>query len=107
MKRALDLFSALAAIPIFGPIFFLAAAAIWIDDRGPIFFVQWRIGRRGVPFRVYKFRTMRGGEGTRAGRWLRAAGLDELPQYLNIVRGEMSVVGPRPLTQDDVDRLGW
>ncbi|MEQ1875419.1 MAG: sugar transferase [Bdellovibrionia bacterium] len=107
LKRSLDLLSAVAAIPIFGPVFFFATLAILIDDRGPVFFVQWRIGRRGVPFRVYKFRTMRGGVVTRVGRALRATGLDELPQYLNIVRGEMSVVGPRPLTQEDVDRLGW
>jgi lipopolysaccharide/colanic/teichoic acid biosynthesis glycosyltransferase len=61
----------------------------------------------GRPFRILKFRSMRDGRVTRVGRLLRATGLDELPQFINILRGHMSAVGPRPLTADDVARLGW
>src|SRR5262249_39517057 len=68
---------------------------------------QERVGYRRRPFTILKFRTMRDGVITRTGRVLRATGLDEVPQFLNILRGDMSAVGPRPLTQADVDRLGW
>ncbi len=106
-KRVIDWLSIVAAVPVFGPVALAASLLIKADDGGPVFFTQWRIGKRGKLFLVYKFRTMRSGQVTRAGRLLRATGLDELPQYVNIIRGEMSVVGPRPLTQADVDRLGW
>ena len=59
------------------------------------------------PFTILKFRSMRDGRVTRIGRLIRATGLDELPQFVNILRGDMSAVGPRPLTADDVARLGW
>src|SRR5690606_37611613 len=70
-------------------------------------FVQTRVGKDRRPFRIYKLRTMRDGSVTRLGRWLRSTGLDELPQLVNVLRGEMSLVGPRPLTPEDVTRLGW
>ncbi len=81
--------------------------AIVADDRGPVLFRQQRLGRDRVPFTILKFRTMRDGEVTRVGRWLRASGIDEIPQFLNVLAGQMSVVGPRPLTAADVERLGW
>src|SRR4029450_5886364 len=59
------------------------------------------------PFRLLKFRTMRDGAVTRVGAWLRRTGLDELPQFANVLLGDMSFVGPRPLTPEDVGRLGW
>ena len=59
------------------------------------------------PFTILKLRSMREQRVTRVGRWLRRTGIDELPQFVNVLRGEMSVVGPRPLTQQDVERLGW
>src|SRR5439155_845249 len=71
------------------------------------FFRQPRVGYRRRPFSILKFRSMRDGRPTRIGRVLRANGLDEVPQFINILRGEMSGVGPRPLTAEDVDRLGW
>jgi lipopolysaccharide/colanic/teichoic acid biosynthesis glycosyltransferase len=80
---------------------------VYADDRGPVFFIQHRAGRMRAPIRVFKFRTMEGSRITRVGRWLRATGIDEIPQFINVFRGEMSVVGPRPLTEDDIDRLGW
>ena len=78
-----------------------------MDDGRPIFFHQQRVGWRRRPFSILKIRTMRGGVITRVGRVLRATGLDELPQFVNILRGDMSAVGPRPLTDGDVQRCGW
>ena len=79
------------------------AAAIVLEDGWPVLFRQERLGRRRRPFTILKFRSMRDGRITRVGRMLRATGLDELPQFINILRGEMSAVGPRPLTESDVD----
>jgi lipopolysaccharide/colanic/teichoic acid biosynthesis glycosyltransferase len=81
--------------------------AILLDDGRPVLFRQPRLGYRRRPFSILKFRSMRDGRVTRVGRMLRATGLDELPQFINILRGDMSGVGPRPLTAADVDRLGW
>jgi lipopolysaccharide/colanic/teichoic acid biosynthesis glycosyltransferase len=106
-KRLSDLFWLPIAIGVFLPAAIAIAVAIRIDDGGPVFFVQPRLGRGRRPFRVFKFRTMRDGAVTRVGSWLRKSGLDELPQFVNIARGEMSFVGPRPLTGADVARLGW
>src|SRR5262245_31337799 len=83
------------------------AAAVWLEDGGHVFFRQPRLGYRRRPFSILKFRTMRDGQVTRVGRVLRATGLDEVPQFVNILAGHMSAVGPRPLTEADVLRLGW
>ncbi len=83
------------------------ALAIILEDGWPVLFRQARLGRRRRPFPILKFRSMRNGRVTRVGRTLRATGLDELPQFINILRGDMSAVGPRPLTESDVTRLGW
>jgi len=77
------------------------------DDGRPLFFRQRRVGFRRRPFSILKLRTMRDGRITRVGRLLRATGLDEVPQLFNILTGEMSAVGPRPLTESDVARFGW
>ena len=106
-KRLADLLWLPLAAMVFAPIAILAAASILIDDGRPLFFLQLRLGKSRRPFRVIKFRTMRDGRVTRVGHVLRRTGLDELPQFWNILRGEMSFVGPRPLTSEDVDRLGW
>ncbi len=109
-KRAFDAAGALAGLLVLWPVFAVVAAAVKADDRGPVFFRQERIGRGGKPFRIWKFRTMvtdaesRGGQLTvgrdpritRVGAWLRRTKLDELPQLLNVLAGEMSLVGPRP-----------
>lgn len=107
LKRLSDVGLSLGGIIVFSPLVLVMILAIWLDDRGPIFFRQTRIGKFRKPFQVLKFRTMRavgGGdlyarEGdqriTRVGRILRLMRLDELPQMLNVLRGEMSLIGPR------------
>jgi len=105
--RLLDLALATIGVALFGPAVAVIALAIRLEDGGPSFFVQERIGRGRRPFAVLKLRSMGDGEVTRIGRWIRATGLDETTQFLNVLRGEMSVVGPRPLTEADVHRLGW
>jgi lipopolysaccharide/colanic/teichoic acid biosynthesis glycosyltransferase len=109
-KRLLDLLSATLGLALLWPLFLLIALAIKLDSPGPVFFRQQRIGRYGVPFRLFKFRTMSVaaevcgpqitvGEDvriTRVGRFLRHYKLDELPQLIDVVRGTMSLVGPRP-----------
>jgi lipopolysaccharide/colanic/teichoic acid biosynthesis glycosyltransferase len=106
-KRALELAVAGSACLAFAPLAAGIALAGWLEDGGPTLFAQSRVGRHRQPFTIFKFRSMRDGEVTRLGNWLRRTGIDELPQFVNVIRGEMSVVGPRPLTQADVDRLGW
>ena len=107
MKRLIDLTAAAVGIVVTSPLWVVAAIAIKLEDRGKILYRARRIGRDGVPFDVYKFRTMTPGEGlpitqsgdariTRVGGILRASKIDELPQLLNVVRGQMSLVGPRP-----------
>lgn len=106
-KRLLDLVGAITGCVVFAPVLVIIGVSIWSEDRGSPFFLQPRVGEGRTPFRILKFRTMRAGVVTRVGRWLRRTGLDELPQFINVVRGEMSIVGPRPLTQEDVARLQW
>lgn len=108
-KRALDLGLTLAALPLALPL--MAVVALWVrlDSHGPALFRQERVGLNGRLFRIHKFRTMQaqGGSGpevtaegdtriTRAGRWLRRTKLDELPQLIDVLKGDMSLVGPRP-----------
>jgi lipopolysaccharide/colanic/teichoic acid biosynthesis glycosyltransferase/protein involved in polysaccharide export with SLBB domain len=109
-KRAFDLAGAGVALLVTAPLLIAAALAIRLDDGGPVFYRQTRIGRAGRPFRIWKLRTMHAHGGpnsaqitvagdprvTRAGRWLRRVHLDEVPQLLNVLVGEMSLVGPRP-----------
>ena len=116
-KRAVDLVLAVVGITVFAPLLLLIAVAIRFDDPGPVFFAHTRVGRDGRRFRMWKFRTMKtdaercGGpltvhadpRVTRVGRLLRAYKLDELPQLLNVVIGNMSLVGPRPETPEFVD----
>jgi len=109
-RRTLDVVVSLAALLLLLPVLALMALAVRCSGAGPVLFRQVRLGQGGVPFVIYKFRTMRPGAGgpevtpaddlrvTRAGQLLRASGLDELPQLLNILRGDMTLVGPRPET---------
>jgi lipopolysaccharide/colanic/teichoic acid biosynthesis glycosyltransferase len=106
-QRAFDVVGALGGLVAFGPAMAVIAIAVLIDDGRPVLFRQARVGYHRRAFHILKFRSMRDGRVTRVGRVLRATGLDELPQFVNMLRGDMSASGPRPLTADDVDRLGW
>jgi undecaprenyl phosphate N,N'-diacetylbacillosamine 1-phosphate transferase len=106
-KRAFDIAGSCAGLVVFAPLMAVVLPAVWIDDGWPLLFRQERLGLRRQPFFILKIRTMRDGRPTRIGRVLRATGLDEIPQFVNILSGEMSAVGPRPLTAGDVLRLGW
>jgi len=107
LKRGFDIVGASAGLLVFAPVMAIALAAVLLEDGRPVIFRQARLGYRRRPFSIIKIRTMRDGRVTRVGRVLRATGLDEVTQFLNILSGEMSAVGPRPLTEDDVRRLGW
>ncbi|MGQ2871431.1 sugar transferase, partial [Leptospira santarosai] len=107
MKRMIEASLAAVALVLFSPVLVGVSLLILIIDGRPIFFLQERIGLNRKPFRIVKFRTMKDGVVTHLGSWFRKTGIDELPQIWNVLIGDMSVVGPRPLTQLDVDRLGW
>lgn len=110
IKRLFDLVFSSVALVVGGPVLLFVAVLIKLDSLGPVFFRGVRVGRRGRPFRIFKFRSMvvnaemRGGPSaadddsriTRVGRFLRKHKLDELPQVINVFKGEMSIVGPRP-----------
>jgi lipopolysaccharide/colanic/teichoic acid biosynthesis glycosyltransferase len=106
-RRLFDILGAAGGLLVFAPVMAAIAAAVWWEDRGPVLFRQQRLGLDRRPFTILKFRSMRDGRITRVGRVLRRTGLDELPQFINILRGDMSAVGPRPLNADDVQRFGW
>ena len=126
LKRILDIVSCFLLFIIFLPLFFIIALLIKIDSKGPVFFLQKRCGRNGKVFNMYKFRTMvEDAESlkkrltnemdgpmfkvrndpriTGVGRILRRCSLDELPQVLNVLKGEMSLVGPRPLADEEME----
>jgi lipopolysaccharide/colanic/teichoic acid biosynthesis glycosyltransferase len=107
-KRVFDVVGAAAGLLFFSPACLLIAIAILLEDGRPVLFRQDRLGAGRRRFTIVKFRSMtRDGRITRVGRLLRGTGLDELPQFINVLRGEMSAVGPRPLVEADVNRLGW
>lgn len=124
-KRMFDIVVSFLALPVVAPMLVVCAILIWLDDPGPIFFRQLRTGKGGRRFEMYKFRTMVSNAEelkekyahlneltwpdfkindeprvTRVGRFLRKSSLDELPQILNVLKGEMSLVGPRPTSFD-------
>jgi lipopolysaccharide/colanic/teichoic acid biosynthesis glycosyltransferase len=120
LKRTFDVAFALAALTVGAPLFLIPAFLIKRESPGPVFFFQTRIGKDGRPFRMIKFRTMHLEQSrdaptpqkrddpriTNIGRWLRRYSLDELPQVINVLRGEMSMVGPRPEMSFIVEKYG-
>jgi len=133
-KRALDLTLTLVGLPVVGLVCLIIAILVGATSRGPVFFVQERVGLAGRPFRMVKFRTMlvdaeerlrqdpalwndyvrndfklpngRDPRVTAVGRFLRRSSLDELPQLINVLRGQMSLVGPRPIVPEEVEKYG-
>ena len=116
LKRLLDVSIAVALLPLLAAVTPFVFVGNLLGNRGPLFYVQPRIGKGGEPFRIYKFRTMRSGNGTewtevddvrvtRFGRLLRSTHIDELPQTINILRGDLSLVGPRPEQPHYVEEL--
>jgi lipopolysaccharide/colanic/teichoic acid biosynthesis glycosyltransferase len=129
MKRLFDLFFLMIMFPLIVPIFVLAMLAIWCERSGPIFYASKRIGQGGKPFKMLKFRTMYSDGDARlspkqkaqfaktykiendpritpVGRWLRLTSIDELPQIINVFRGEMHIVGPRPKLPEEIGLFG-
>jgi lipopolysaccharide/colanic/teichoic acid biosynthesis glycosyltransferase len=119
LSRVLDVVLAGLLLLVASPLLALAALAIRLESRGPVFYRQLRVGRGGEPFQLWKLRTMVPGaesmgagiyvlEGdsriTRTGRLLRRFSLDELPNLVNVLKGDMAIVGPRPTVQEQVDR---
>jgi lipopolysaccharide/colanic/teichoic acid biosynthesis glycosyltransferase len=117
-KRSFDIVLSLAFLGVLGPLFVFIALIIALDDGRPVFFRQERVGRFGRPFQLWKFRSMRVGAEdlgspltirgdpriTRVGRFLRRRKFDELPQFFNVLAGDMTIVGPRPQTPHYVAR---
>lgn len=120
-KRLLDFFVGLIAMPFLMVIIIIVGPIIYFEDNGPIFYNALRIGKNGKPFKMYKFRSMRvdapdirnedgstyNGDDdprvTRIGKFIRKTSIDELPQFLNVLIGNMSLIGPRPDPLDDMD----
>lgn len=120
LKRAIDFSLALVGLVVLSPIFLLLIIAIKLDSPGPVFFRQKRVGKNKVHFEILKFRTMRIDTPqdtpthlldnpeqwiTRMGKFLRKTSLDELPQIINILKGEMSIIGPRPALWNQYDLI--
>ncbi len=117
MKRSFDIFCSIVILSCFLPVGILLALAIVLESRGGVFYRQTRVGRYGKPFKLWKFRTMRPNSDrlgtltvgmrdpriTRVGYFIRKTKMDEFPQFLNVLTGEMSIVGPRPEVQEYVD----
>jgi len=117
LKRTFDIITSLIGLVLFGPLIFFLIIFIKLDSPGPAFYCGERVGRFGRTFRIFKFRTMvadaekRGGPSTASddpritgvGRFLRKYKLDELPQLINVLKGEMSIVGPRPEVLTEVE----
>jgi sugar transferase (PEP-CTERM system associated) len=120
MKRSFDLVCSIIILAMTFPLMLAAALCVWLEDRGPVFYAQERVGKDGKTFKVLKFRSMRtdaekGGKPqwaaqddprvTRVGNFMRKTRIDELPQILNVFKGEMSFVGPRPERPFFVEQL--
>lgn len=119
VKRVIDIVSSLASILLLSPIFLITAILIKLESRGPIIFKQLRAGENSEPFYIYKFRSMSvdapniatndftnlGMFVTRVGKIIRKTSIDELPQLFNILKGDMSIVGPRPVILEEGDLI--
>ncbi len=119
LKRAIDIICSLIGIIVFLPIFIITAILIRIESKGNVIFKQLRVGKNSKPFYIYKFRSMRLDTPnmatndmknpemyiTKIGKIIRKTSVDELPQLINILKGDMSIVGPRPVIEKEVDLI--
>lgn len=131
-KRTMDILLSLAGLAVLLPVILVVAVCIKLDSKGPVFYVHKRIGKNGEPLGLYKFRSMHVNADqmikdftpeqmaewkenfklkndpriTRVGKFLRRTSLDELPQILNILKGELSIVGPRPVVSEELEKYG-
>ena len=119
-KRTMDIVSSLVGLILLSPLFLLVAILIKLDSKGPIIFKQIRIGKNSKPFYIYKFRSMKidapnlsteefinaSDFTTKVGKFIRKTSIDELPQLVNILKGDMTLVGPRPPLVCEVDNYG-
>jgi len=106
-KRIFDIVFAFIGVAVFFIPWVIIACSIKIDDMGAVFFLQQRLGKNRKPFFICKFRSMAEGKITRVGYWIRKTGIDESLQFINVLKGDMSMVGPRPFTESDLEKLGW
>lgn len=132
IKRGMDFIFALIGLIVLSPIFAIIAVAIKLESKGPVFFKHTRIGKNGKIIKIYKFRSMvenaeelikkftpeqmkeykenykltNDPRITKVGKFLRKTSLDELPQLINIIKGELSIIGPRPVVQDELEKYG-
>ena len=116
VKRVLDVLIAILLLVLFAIPMILIAIAIKLEDHGPVFFKQYRTGRYGKVFQLIKFRSMKvdndvhdfkcADKHTKVGKFLRRTSLDEIPQVFNILKGEMSLVGPRAVIDDEIEYFG-
>ena len=118
-KRTMDIVSSLVGLILLSPLFLLVAILIKLDSKGPIIFKQIRIGKNSKPYYIYKFRSMKidapnlsteefinaSDFTTKVGKFIRKTSIDELPQLVNILKGDMSIVGPRPVIEREVRLL--
>ncbi len=107
MTRLFDIILSLIALTLFAIPISVIALLLRVKGRHPVLFRQQRVGFQKKPFVILKFQTLVNGVPTPVGRMLRKTGLDELPQFINVLNGDMSIVGPRALTDADIRRLGW
>ena len=119
LKRILDIFISLLVLLFFSPLYVFTALGVLLTSRGPLFYSHERIGLHGKPFRIYKFRSMQANAEksgprlsskdderiTKFGKWMRKIRLDEIPQFYNVLIGDMSIVGPRPERQFFIDKI--
>ena len=119
IKRLIDIIGSLIGLIVLSPVFVITAIAIKIESPGPIIFKQIRVGKNSETFCIYKFRSMREGTPilsteeftnatsfiTKTGRFIRKTSIDELPQLINILKGEMSIVGPRPVIEKEEELI--
>ena len=107
LKRIFDITFSFIALLIFAIPTIIISLLLTFKERHPVLFKQERIGKNRQPFQILKFQTMINEVPTKTGLLLRKTGLDELPQFINVLKGDMSIVGPRALTIYDIDRLNW